>query len=67
MTDLSPPIHTADLKKLTSDGIKRLLRACAQTMNDTDLKQCVMQARQDGHLTDEQTEFYLTFWGLRNA
>jgi hypothetical protein len=67
MTDLAPPVHTADLKKLTSDGIKRLLRTCAQTMNDTDLKQCVMQARQDGHLTDDETRFFIQAWGLTNA
>jgi hypothetical protein len=67
MTDLSPPIHTTDLRKVTSDGIKRLLRTCAQTMNDTDLKQCVMQARQDGHLTDEETGWFITYWGLRSA
>lgn len=65
--DLAPTPHTADLRKITSDQIKRLLRACARTMNDTDLKACVMQARQDGHLTDEETGWFITYWGLKHA
>jgi len=66
MTDLSPPVHTADLRKLASDQIKRLLRAMAGT-DDATLKDCIMTAREHGHLTDDETRFFIQAWGLCNA
>lgn len=65
--DLAPTPHTADLRRITSDQIKRLLRAMARTATDSDLKDCIMQARQDHHITDEECGWYITYWGLQAA
>lgn len=67
MIDLSPPVHTADLRAVTARIIKAALRAMARDADDTTLKQCIMTAREHGHLTDEETGFYITYWGLANA
>ena len=67
MSDLSPPVHTADMRLVTSRIIKAALRAMARDASDTDLKQCIMTAREHGHLTDEETGFFITYWGLREA
>lgn len=65
--DLAPTPHTADLRKITSDQIKRLLRSLAQHLSDADLKDCIMTAREHGHLTDEECGWFITYWGLKNA
>lgn len=65
--DLAPTPHTADLRKITSDQIKLLLRSLAQHLSDADLKDCIMQARQDGHLSDEETGWFITYWGLKHG
>lgn len=58
---------TADLRAITAQGIKRVLRGMARASDDATLKDCVMIARADGHLSDEETEFYIAAWGLTNA
>lgn len=65
--DLAPATHTADLRKITSDQIKCLLRSLAQHLDDSDLKDCIMTAREHGHLTDEETGFFINAWGLAKA
>lgn len=59
--------HTADLRAITARIIKAALRAMSRTADDAVLKDCVMIARADGHLSDEETEFYIAAWGLKNA
>lgn len=65
--DLAPTPHTADLRKITSDQIKCLLRAMARTASDSELKDCIMTAREHGHLTDEETGWFITYWGLKHS
>lgn len=67
MTDLSPPVHTADLRAITAAAIKRLLRAMAATADDATLKDCIMQARTDGWITDEECGWMITYWGLKHG
>ena len=67
MTDLAPPIITYDLTHFSQRIVKAALRGQARTADDTGLKECVMLAREHGHLTDEETEFYIAAWGLREA
>ena len=67
MSDLSPAVHNADLRQITSRIVKAALRSMARDADDTDLKQCIMTAREHGHLTDEETGFYINAWGLREA
>lgn len=67
MTDLSPPVATYDLAHFSRRIVRAALRGQARTADDTDLKACVMTAREHGHLTDEETEFYIAAWGLAEA
>lgn len=64
---ISTPITPAPLASFARDTVKRLLRVVARDADDTTLKQCIMTAREHGHLTDEETGFYITYWGLREA
>lgn len=59
--------HTADLRAITARIIRAALRSMSRTADDAALKDCVMIARADGHLSDEETEFYIAAWGLTNA
>lgn len=61
------PMPIADLREAGRTIIKRIIRSMARTLSDEDLKLCIMTAREHGHLTDEETEFYLAAWGLRDA
>lgn len=49
-------------KRVVIAGIKS-----ARQGPDDDLKERIMLARQCGFLTDEETEFYIASWGLREA
>lgn len=62
-TDLTPP----PLAAFAANTIRVLLRAMAPHTSDADLKACVMLAREHGHLTDEDAEFYIAAWGLKEA
>lgn len=58
---------TADLRSITAESIKRLLRAMAGQVDDADLKHCILTARAHGHLSDDETDFYISACGLANA
>lgn len=64
---IEPLPTTADLGVITAAFMRLLLRSIAPNMDDATLKDCVMLARSDGHLTDAETEFYIAAWGLREA
>lgn len=64
---ITQPITQPPLARLASDIVKRVLRAMACTADDTTLKQCIMTAREHGHLTDEECGWFITFWGPRGA
>lgn len=59
--------HSADLRAFAATFIKAALRAMARHADDATLKDCIMTAREHGHLTDEEMGFYITYWGLRGA
>lgn len=59
--------QTFDLAHFASRLIKAALRNLARTVDDTTLKQAVLTAREHGHLSDEETHFYIAAWGLRDA
>ena len=67
MSDLSPPAPVYDLATFSQRIVRAALRGQSCTADDTDLKACVMTAREHGHLTDEETEFYIAAWGLAEA
>lgn len=58
---------TADLASFASRFVRALLRHMARTASDEDLKACIMTAREHGHLTDEETAFFINAWGVRGA
>ena len=60
-------ISDAPLASFARDTVKRLLRVMARTADDLTLKDCIMTAREHGHLTEEETAFYINAWGIRNA
>ena len=67
MTAMSAPAPTYDLAHFSQRIVRAALRGQARTADDTDLKACVMTAREHGHLTEEETEFYIAAWGLAEA
>lgn len=67
MTAMPTPAPTYDLVHFSQRIVRAALRGQARNADDTDLKACVMTAREHGHLTDEETEFYIAAWGLENA
>ena len=67
MTDLSPPAPVYDLAHFSQRIVRAALRGQSRTADDAGLKACVMTAREHGHLTDEETEFYIAAWGLAEA
>lgn len=58
---------TFDLKPFCARMVKAALRNLARTEDDATLKNAVMMAREHGHLTDDETHFYIAAWGLVNA
>lgn len=67
MTAQPIPAPTYDLAHFSQRIVRAALRGQARTADDADLKACVMIAREHGHLTDEETEFYIAAWGLIDA
>ena len=55
-----------DLKMFAANMVKAAMRSLASE-DDATLKSFVMTARQHGHLTNEETEFYIAAWGLEAA
>ena len=49
-------------KRIVIAGMKN-----ARRMDDEELKARVMIARETGFLTDEETDFYIAAWGLKEA
>lgn len=64
---ISAPITPAPLSQFARDTVKRLLRVMARTADDTTLKQCIMTAREHGHLDDDETAMLINAWGVRNS
>ena len=61
------PLQTFDFSAFAKRIVKASLRNLARHADDSDLKECIMLAREHGHLTDEETEFYISYWGLAAA
>ena len=55
-----------DLKLFAANMVKAAMCSLASE-DDATLKSFVMTARQHGHLSDEETEFYIAAWGLVEA
>lgn len=61
------PPETYDLAGYVKRLMIAALRSVSRQTDGAALKDCVMLARQCGHLSDEETEFYIAVWGLSDA
>lgn len=67
MRHFSPISEPLDLRDFTKRAIRQILRSIAQQGDDALLKDCIMTAREHGHLDDEETAFLINVWGVQSA